>query len=245
MTTMNDWLERSRLVYGDAGIDRLAAATVVICGVGGVGSFAVEALARSGIGRLILIDHDKVVESNINRQLVATTKTLGQAKVEVAAARIAEINPSAKVWAIADFYSGDLISFWQKQQETLPDLPPLAEIDYIVDAIDSLRAKQELIISSHRQEIPCITALGAGNKLDPSQFQVTDLAKTYNDRLARVLRRELRKHRIYHHPVVFSPEIPHKNGSTTIGSTAFVPPVCGMILAGTVVKNLLADIIKS
>ncbi len=229
-----EWLERAELLYHTEGLDHLNKTTVMVCGVGGVGSFALEALVRSGIGTFLLVDHDRSTLNNMNRQLLATIQTVGEIKVELAKKRIAEINPEATVYAIADFFQGDLENFLA--EHGLENL----KIDYIIDAIDSVRAKTELIASAHRLHIPIISAMGAGNKFDPTRFKVGDLFKTSYDPIAKVLRRNLRKLNIKHHKVVFSEEIPKtREHDTTIGSTAFVPPVCGMICASVVVRDLL------
>lgn len=239
--------ERSALLLTQKGIDRLAAAHVVIFGVGGVGSYAVEALARAGVGHFTLVDPDTVSQSNCNRQLVAMHSTLGQYKVDVAKAHILDINPNAQVDAQRLFYTVENA-----------DSLPLQKFDYIVDAIDTISAKIELIVRAKQANIPIICAMGCGNKLDPTRFVVTDLYKTTFDPVAKILRHELRKRNISSLKVVYSTEpartplaaentVPAPFGAKrqTPGSVSFVPGVAGLILAGVVVReisdNLLDD----
>ena len=234
---------RTEILLGTAAVEKLAAARVAVFGLGGVGSYAAEALARSGIGHLSLIDHDRVSQSNLNRQLPATLDTLGQLKVEVMARRIGRINPKAVVETHPIFYGpgegGELFNLG---------------FDYIVDALDTVSAKVDLIVKSRELAIPIVSAMGAGNRLDPRLFQVADISASHTCPLARVMRRELRRRGLQGGvKVVFSTEPPLKpraelgegqvagaSGRGIIGSIAFVPPVAGLFLAGVVMRDILA-----
>ena len=229
--------ERSELLLGAEGLERLALAHVGVFGIGGVGAFAAEALARSGVGALDLFDNDRVTQSNLNRQLIALHSTIGRKKVEVMAERIADINPHCIVRQHALFYD----------KETAGQID-LSGYDYIVDAIDTVSSKLELIVRAAQAGTPIISAMGAGNKLDPTSFEVADIAETSMCPLARVMRRELGKRGVKHLKTVYSKE-PSRTplygraqmdttGRPVPGSVAFVPSVSGMILAGEVVKAL-------
>ena len=224
-----------RLLGADA-MERLAASRVAVFGVGGVGGYAVEALARSGVGTLDLIDNDKVCESNLNRQIIALHSTLGQYKVDVAAQRARDINPDITVNAHKLFYT----------PETAGELD-FRSYDYIIDAIDTVTGKLDLAVKAQEYQIPVISSMGAGNKLDPGRFVVTDLAKTTMDPLARIMRKELKKRGIRHLKVVYSTEKPipvepvdteASLRRTTPGSTAWVPAAAGLMLAGEVIRDL-------
>ena len=224
-----------RLLGADA-MERLAASRVAVFGVGGVGGYAVEALARSGVGTLDLIDNDKVCESNLNRQIIALHSTLGQYKVDVAAQRARDINPDITVNAHKLFYT----------PETAGELD-FRSYDYIIDAIDTVTGKLDLAVKAQEYQIPVISSMGAGNKLDPGRFVVTDLAKTTMDPLARIMRKELKKRGIRHLKVVYSTEKPMpvepvdteaSLRRTTPGSTAWVPAAAGLMLAGEVIRDL-------
>ena len=222
--------QRTRLLLGAENFAKLQASTVAIFGIGGVGSFTAEALARSGVGHLVLIDKDDVDVTNINRQIHALSSTVGRSKVEVMRERILEINPAAEVDAVQKFY--------------LPDEPAenffICEYDYAVDAIDTISAKIELAVECQRREIPLISSMGAGNKLDPTQFKVADIFKTSVDPIAKVMRKKLRERGVEQLKVVYSEEVPRKidAGDKVIGSAAFVPSVAGLIMAAEVVKDL-------
>ena len=225
---------RSELLLGREGMEKLADSCVAVFGVGGVGSYVVEALARSGVGHLVLVDKDDISESNINRQLHATTKTIGQQKNEVMKNRSLDINPQMKVDIINDFY--------------LPDNAEdffICDYDYIVDAIDTVTAKIDLVLQGDKRNIPVISSMGAGNKLNPAMFEVADIYKTSVCPLARVMRQKLKKLGIKKLKVVYSKEEPIKTGlideetnKSVPGSLAFVPSVAGLIIAGEVVKDL-------
>lgn len=237
---MLNQFSRTELLFGKEAMEKLACARVAVFGIGGVGGYTVEALARSGVGALDLIDNDKVCLTNINRQIIATHKTLGRFKVEVAAERIAEINPDCKVRAHETFYLPETQSQFD-----------FAEYDYIVDAIDTVTGKLTIIENAKRCGTPVISSMGAGNKVDPTAFRVADIYQTSVCPLAKVMRRELKKRGIDSLKVVYSQEEPvkpvcdgvaeeEKSGARRDipGSNAFVPSVVGLIIAGEVIKDL-------
>ena len=220
--------ERTVLMLGSEAVDRLKNSRVCVVGVGGVGGFAVEALARAGVGMLTLVDNDRVSVSNINRQIVALGSTVGNYKTEVMKARIADINPSCTVVCKNMFYD-----------EKTADSLSFDEYDYILDCIDSVSSKVLLISRAKSSEVNIISAMGAGNKLDPTRFKVSDISKTNTDPLARAIRTRLKKLGINRLKVVFSDEAPiNPNGERTPGSVSFVPSVMGLIMAGEVIKDL-------
>ena len=235
--TADDRFYRTELLLGAASMERLKASTVAVFGVGGVGSFTVEALARVGIGRLILVDHDVVDVTNINRQLHATTKTIGQSKTALMTRRILEINPDARVETIDEFYlpTSDADKFF------------VADYDCVVDAIDTIGGKIGLAVECERRGIPIVSSMGAGNKLDPTAFRAADIFETTVDPIARVMRKKLKELGIKHLRVVYSTEPPIRLNveanveGKTIGSISFVPSVAGLILAAEVVKILVSD----
>ena len=235
---MDERLEREALLLGEDAVSRLAASCVALFGVGGVGSYAAEALARAGIGKLVLVDSDCVSRSNINRQLCALESTVGRPKVEVIAERLHDINPNIKVVCRKEFF--------------LPEnahLFDFSSYDYVIDAIDTVAGKIAIAEASLAANTPMISCMGTGNKLDPTAFRVTDLAKTSGCPLARVMRRELKKRGILHLKVVYSEEAPieipvHTNpetGKQVPASISFVPPVAGLIAAGEAVKYLVKE----
>lgn len=235
---MPEQFTRTALLFGKAAMERLAASRVAVFGVGGVGGYTVEALARSGVGALDLIDDDRVCLTNLNRQLHATHKTIGQYKVDVAAERVKEINPDAKVAVYKVFYTPETAETFD-----------FTKYDYVVDAIDTVAGKISLAVNASRAGTPIISSMGAGNKLDPTAFEVADLYETSVCPLARVMRRELKKRGIERLKVVYSKEKPLTPTPTpetaeesvrrqVPGSTAFVPSVVGLIIAGEVVKDL-------
>lgn len=227
---MNDRFQRTKLLLGDENFSKLTAATVAIFGVGGVGSFAVEALARSGVGRLILIDKDNIDATNINRQIHALDSTVGRSKVEVMRERIHDINPAAQVDTIQKFFLPD---------ENVEDFF-ICRYDYVVDAIDTLSAKIFLVEECTRRDVKIISSMGAGNKLDATRFKVSDIFKTTTDPVAKIMRKQLRLRGIKNLRVVWSDETP-RPVKNFIGSAAFVPSVAGLIMAGEVVKDLLSE----
>lgn len=233
---MDGRFSRTELLLGGDAMERLRNARVAVFGVGGVGGYVVEALARSGIGMLDLIDSDTVSESNINRQIIALGSTVGQYKVDAAKARIADINPDCKVTAHRIFF----------MPETADQLD-FSQYDYVVDAIDTVTGKIEIIMRAKSAGVPVISSMGAGNKLDPTAFVVTDIYKTSVCPLARVMRREMKKRGVDSLKVVYSTEqaiVPRYTGETqpsgkpVPGSNAFVPSVAGLIIAGEVIKEL-------
>ena len=224
---------RTKILIGDEGLEKLKNAKVAVFGVGGVGSFAVEALARAGIGSFVLIDKDQVSLSNINRQLIATHETIGKLKVDVAKKRILSINPEAKVETFAEFFMPGNANILNNS------------ITYIVDAIDTVTAKIELVMQAQKLGIPIISSMGTGNKLNPCLFEITDIYKTQVCPLAKVMRKELKQRSVKHLKVLYSKEEPLKsgiigeNGKAIPGSISFVPSVAGLIIAGEVIKDLL------
>jgi tRNA A37 threonylcarbamoyladenosine dehydratase len=252
---MSEWLSRTERLLGREKIERLQQAKVAVFGLGGVGGYVVEALARSGIGRLDLTDDDKICESNLNRQIIATTLTVGQYKVDVARERVLSINPDAIVHTYRTFYLPDTAGQFD-----------FSQYDYVVDAIDTVTGKLTLVEQAMACGVPIISSMGTGNKMDPSAFQVADIAQTSVCPLAKVMRRELKKRGIYHLKVVYSREQPEvmvddrerkseESGQGTLemtkghsakrqipGSNAFVPAVAGLIIAGEVVQDLIQGI---
>lgn len=230
---METQFDRTALLLGEDSIEKLKNARVAVFGVGGVGGFAVEALARSGVGTLDIIDKDTVSITNINRQIIATHSTVGKSKVQVAAERIHDINPDCLVNAYEVFYLPDTA-----------DQFDFGQYDYIVDAIDTVTGKVQLVMEAEKAGVPIICSMGAGNKLDPTQFKVADIYKTSVCPLAKVMRKEMRKRGIKKLKVVYSEEeamVPTQEDgsrSSAPGSIAFVPSVVGLIIAGEVIKDL-------
>lgn len=233
---------RAEILLGSDAMEKLRESTVAIFGVGGVGSFTAEAIARCGVGRIILVDPDEIALTNINRQIHSTTKTIGRPKVEVMAERIRDINPECKVVTHQKIYNN----------ETAEELIS-KEYDYVVDAIDTVSAKIDMVVRCTEMGIPIMSSMGAGNKLDPTAFEVTDIHKTSVCPLAKVMRQELKKRGIKKLKVVYSKECPIKSEQheylrtekvsfrkkTIPGSISFVPSVAGLIIAGEVVKDLV------
>ena len=250
---MLNQFSRTQLLLGQDGMERLFHARVAVFGIGGVGGYTVEALARSGVGTLDLIDDDRVCLTNLNRQILATRKTVGQYKVDVAEARIHEINPDAVVNTYKTFYAPQTAEQFD-----------FTQYDYVVDAIDTVTGKLELIMQAQQAGTPIISCRGAGNKMDPAAFEVADIYKTSVCPLARVMRRELKRRGVKHLKVVYSKEPPLTplddmsiscrthcicppdtarkctQRRQVPGSNAFVPAAAGLILAGEVVKDLTA-----
>lgn len=231
---MQNQFSRTELLIGKDGLKKLAASRVAVFGIGGVGGYVVEALVRSGVGSIDLIDNDKVALSNINRQIIATHKTLGEYKVDAAEKRILEINPDAKVLKHQLFYTpetGSQIDF--------------SQYDYVVDAIDTVVGKLEIIKQAKKANVPVISSMGAGNKMHPEMFEIADISKTSVCPLAKVIRQELKKLKISKVKVVYSKELPIKpekisDGKKRIpGSNAFVPSAVGLIIAGEVIRDLI------
>ena len=225
---------RTELLIGKEGIEKLQNAKVAVFGIGGVGSFVVEGLARAGIGSFILVDKDTVDITNLNRQIIATHKTIDRPKVEVAKERILEINPNAKVEMYQEF-------FMPESREILDNT-----VNYIVDSVDTVTAKIELVVRANKLNIPIISSMGTGNKLDPTRFEITDIYKTSVCPLAKVMRKELKNRGIKKLKVVYSKEEPIKSGKISEdsnkpvpGSIPFVPSVAGLIIAGEVIKDII------
>ena len=236
---MQERFSRTELLLGREGMERLQHARVAVFGIGGVGGHVVEALARSGIGAIDLVDHDRVSLSNINRQIIATEHTLGQLKVDAAKERILSINPQCQVRTHPTFFLPDTVETFD-----------FTEYDYVVDAIDTVTGKLLLVEKAYAAGTPIISSMGTGNKLDPTAFEVADINKTTFCPLARIMRKELKKRGIPHLKVVYSQEpamTPGVDSDEPValsgrkpvpGSTAFVPAVAGLILAGEVIKDL-------
>ncbi len=237
---MNDFLERVELLLGEDSLNQLQQSTVLIVGVGGVGSYAAEALARSGIGKLILVDYDTIAPSNLNRQIHATYNTIGKKKTAMMKERILSFNKHCDVVEVSAFFSSELESLFSQS------------IDYVVDAIDTVSAKLECIELCHKHQVPCISSLGMANRLDPSQLIQTTLDKTTYDPLAKACRQLAKKKGLrYKIPVVFSKEIPikqnielNKDGKTRKerippASIVFVPAAAGLLCASIVTRGLM------
>lgn len=229
---MSEIFSRTELMFGSESMKKLADSRVAVFGVGGVGGYVAEALARSGVGAVDLIDNDTVSESNINRQIIALHSTIGQYKVDVMKSRIADINPDCKVTAHKLFFMPD----------TAENID-FSQYSYIVDAIDTVTGKIEIIIRAKSVNVPVISSMGAGNKLDPTAFEVADIYKTSVCPLARVMRHEMKKRGVQSLKVVYSKEqviCPENtdNGKPVPSSNAFVPSVAGLIIAGEVIKDL-------
>lgn len=226
---------RTALLIGKEGLEKLKNSRVAVFGIGGVGGYAAEALARSGVGVLDLTDSDIVSESNINRQIIATVKTVGRYKTEVMAERISDINPDCKVTEHRLFFLG-----------TPPDILDFSQFDYVLDAIDTVAGKIAIIENAKKCGVPVISCMGAGNKLDPTRFEVTDISKTSVCPLAKVMRHELKKRGVEGVKVVYSKEeaitplerIEEGGKRQVAGSVAFVPSVAGLIAAGEIIKDL-------
>ena len=232
---MNEIFDRTRGVIGESGLEKLKKSRVAVFGIGGVGGYVAEALARSGVGAIDLIDKDSVSPTNINRQIVALHSTVGRMKTEVMRERIADINPDCKVIEHQIFYL----------PESADDFD-LSVYDFVVDAIDTVSAKLELAVRTRDLGVPFVCCLGTGNKLDPTKLEIADISKTSVCPLARVMRRELRARGINHLTVLYSTEQPvstalTENGRPVPASTAFVPSVAGLILASHVVRKLIEE----
>jgi len=236
----NEFL-RTAVLIGKEGVEKLQSSSVIIFGTGGVGGYAVEALVRSGLGNITLVDNDVISETDINRQIIATTKNIGQFKVDVLKERILEINPDVSVQTYKTFFLPENSSEFD-----------FSKYDYVIDATDTVKAKIEAVVRADALNVPVICAMGAGNKLDASEFEVSDIYKTSVCPLARVMRTELKKRKIKHLKVVYSKEKPLKPDLEIFkeqnetskkrqipGSFAPAPAVMGMIIAGEVLKDLI------
>ena len=217
------------MLIGTDALEKLKSATVAVFGVGGVGGYAVEALARAGVGRLVLVDSDVVSLSNINRQIIATYRTVGMYKTEAMRERLLEINPDIEIELHTVFFDETRVLDFD-----------FSSYDYVVDAIDSISAKIELIVAAKSAGTPIISAMGAGNKLDPTRFEISDISKTEVCPLARAVRTRLRKRGINNLKVVYSKELPHvaNDGERVPASISFVPSAMGLVIASAVVKDI-------
>lgn len=228
---MQNQFSRTELLIGKEAIEKLQKSKVAIFGIGGVGSYVLEGLVRAGVGNFILVDKDEVDITNLNRQIIATKETVGKPKVEVAKERVLSINPNANVEIYQEFF--------------LPESKGILDetVDYIVDSVDTVTAKIELVIRANKLNIPIISSMGTGNKLDPTRFEVTDIYKTSVCPLAKVMRKELKNRGIKKLKVVYSKEEPikHENvdGKQVPASISFVPSVAGLIIAGEVIKDII------
>ena len=228
---------RTEMLIGNEGMEKLSKSKVAIFGLGGVGSFVCEGLARSGVGNFILVDYDKIDETNINRQLIATVKTIGKYKVDLMKERILEINPDANVEVYKEFYMAD------SEIDIITD-----DLSYAVDCVDTIMAKIAIICQCDAIDVPVISSMGTGNKLDPTLFEVADIYDTSVCPLARIMKKDLRKRNIEKLKVVYSTEhaintndhpINHDRKFKVKGSTSFVPSVAGLIIAGEVIKDII------
>ncbi|MEE1128855.1 MAG: tRNA threonylcarbamoyladenosine dehydratase [Methanobrevibacter sp.] len=233
---MDNKFSRTEMLIENEGMEKLNNAKVAVFGIGGVGSFVCEGLARSGIGNFILVDYDKIDESNINRQLIATTKTIGRYKVDLMKERILDINPNANVEVYKEFYMAD------SKTDILTE-----DLSYAVDCVDTIMAKIAVICKCDALEVPVISSMGTGNKLDPTMFEVADIYETSVCPLARIMKKDLRKRNIEKLKVVYSKEHPINTNDHVInqdrkfkvkGSVSFVPSVAGLIIAGEVIKDI-------
>lgn len=242
---MRESMKRTAYLIGESGIELLAGKHVAVFGIGGVGGYVVEALGRAGVGTLTLIDKDVVSESNINRQIIATYDTIGTEKTKAMEERLRSINPDIKVIRRDCFFLPETA-----------DAFDFSDYDYVVDAVDTVTAKLELIVRGQAAGVPMISCMGTGNKLDPSRFEIADISKTSVCPLAKVMRRELKKRGILHQKVLYSKEEPLTpvlpegmeeqaegtgRAKAVPGSIAFVPPVAGLMIAAEVVKDLLKE----
>lgn len=224
---MSEFSRTERLI-GFESLKKLKSSNIIIFGLGGVGSYAAEALARCGIGRMTVVDKDTVDITNINRQLYALHSTIGRNKAEVAAERIRDINPECEVTPLVKMYLPENSNEFK-----------LSEYDYIIDAVDNVTAKIDLAVKAEALNIPIIASMGTGNKLNPSAFKISDIYKTSVCPLCRVMRRELKKREVKRLKVLFSEEEPITDGERTPASISFVPSVAGLMIAGEVVKDII------
>lgn len=224
------WTDRTELLIGKQAMEKIKKAKVAVFGIGGVGSFVVEGLARAGIGHIVLIDNDVISASNLNRQIHATCHTIGKRKIDIMKERITSINPQATV----EIYMAQEI---EEGEETLID----QSLSYIVDAVDTVKTKIKLIERANEQNIPILSCMGTGNKLDPTKFKIEPIEKTSVCPLAKVIRKELKKKNIKQVKVLYSKEEPiRREKQEKVGSISFVPSVAGLIIAGEVIKDIIA-----
>jgi tRNA A37 threonylcarbamoyladenosine dehydratase len=234
---MDEKFSRTEMLIGNEGMEKLNNAKVAVFGLGGVGSFVCEGLARSGIGNFVLVDFDKIDESNINRQLIATVKTIGKYKVDLMKERILEINPDANVEVYKEFYMAD------SEKDIITE-----DLSYVVDCVDTIMAKIAIVCACDSIDVPVISSMGTGNKLDPTMFEVADIYETSVCPLAKIMKKDFRKRNIEKLKVVYSKEQPINTNDCAInqkdskykvkGSISFVPSVAGLIIAGEVIKDI-------
>jgi len=234
---MDNKFSRTEMLFGNEGMEKLNEAKVAVFGLGGVGSFVCEGLARAGVGNFVLVDYDKVDETNINRQLIATTKTVGKYKIDLMKERILDINPQANVETYKEFYLAD------------SELDIITEdLSYAVDCVDTIMAKIAIICKSKELDVPVISSMGTGNKLDPTMFEIADIYETSVCPLARIMKKDLKKRDITDLKVLYSQELPvdtsnceiNKNARFKVnGTVSFVPSVAGLIIAGEVIKDIV------
>ncbi len=221
--------ERLKKMVGEESLTILSSKTVLVIGIGGVGGHVCEALVRSGINNIIIVDGDVVDETNLNRQIIALNSTIGKAKVDVMKARIKDINPECQVKTINEFITPDNIELLFK-----------TKIDYLVDACDTVPAKKRIILECLKRKIPFISCMGTGNKLDPSKLEIIDIRKTKNDPLARIIRKFVKDEKINKKVLVLSSsEVPIKTEDSTPGSTAFVPASAGLLIASYLIRDII------
>ena len=234
---MDNKFSRTEMLFGNEGMEKLNEAKVAVFGLGGVGSFVCEGLARAGVGNFVLVDYDKVDETNINRQLIATTKTVGKYKIDLMKERILDINPQANVETDKEFYLADA------------ELDIITEdLSYAVDCVDTIMAKIAIICKSKELDVPVISSMGTGNKLDPTMFEIADIYETSVCPLARIMKKDLKKRDITDLKVLYSQELPVDTSNCEInkdarfkvnGTVSFVPSVAGLIIAGEVIKDIV------
>ena len=234
---MDNKFSRTEMLFGNEGMEKLNEAKVAVFGLGGVGSFVCEGLARAGVGNFVLVDYDKVDETNINRQLIATTKTVGKYKIDLMKERILDINPQANVETYKEFYLAD------------SELDIITEdLSYAVDCVDTIMAKIAIICKSKELDVPVISSMGTGNKLDPTMFEIADIYETSVCPLARIMKKDLKKRDITDLKVLYSQELPVDTSNCEInkdarfkvnGTVSFVPSVAGLIIAGEVIKDIV------
>lgn len=230
---MENWLNRTEMLIGKNALDKLKSTTIIVFGCGGVGSYVIEGLVRSGISNLVVVDNDVIDITNLNRQLIADTTTVGQAKVEVVKEHALKINPALSITTYQEFVDSSNLS------QLIP-----VKCDYIVDAIDTVKSKIDLIQYANEKHIPIISCMGTGNKLNPTMFEITDISKTSICPLSKVMRKELRNLGIHHLKVLYSKEVPLRSNQEESckripASISFVPSVAGLIIAGEVITDLI------
>lgn len=223
------FLDRTELLIGDSGIEKLNKSKIILFGCGGVGGYVAEMLVRSGVGSITIVDFDDVDVTNINRQIIALQSTVGRKKVDVLKERLLDINPKCTVVSICEKY--------HEGSSILNNI-----YDYVIDAIDSVADKVALIVDAHTRNIKIVSAMGAGNRCDIPEFKVADIYKTYNDGLSKVVRKKLREMGINHHKVVFTSSLPMEHENTTIGSIAYYPAMCGCVLSSYVINDIIKGV---